>query len=75
MKRTRKPRILKARVMEALGTLMEIRRSLVKDQAQSGDVWKHSESLQAYRDIFECFKRSGVIADYNLATGEIDYGT
>lgn len=71
---TRKPQIRKERVKEALGTLMEIRLSLVKDQKESGDVWKHHEALMAYRDCLECFKRSGVIADYNLATGEIDYG-
>ena len=66
--------------MEALGTLMNIRLGLKRGQEQSGDHWKHNESMLqcgqklAYRDCLECFKRSGVIADYNLATGEIDYG-
>jgi hypothetical protein len=68
----RKPQIRKERVMEALETIMELRRCLMKD-CTLNNLWKHNEALQAYRDCLESFKRSGVIADYNLETGVINY--
>ena len=61
------------RVIEALDTLMVLRMDFKRDQEESKDEWKHREQLQAYRDCLECFKRSGIITEYNLVSGKIDY--
>ena len=61
------------RVTDALNTLMKIRIGYKKDQDESRDEWKHNETLQAIRDCFECFKQSGIITEYNLVSGKIDY--